>query len=133
MINLKNKVVAVTGAASGIGRELAINLAEEACSLALSDIDEEGLTETVTMIANDKVKVTSHIVDVADRERVYKWADEVGPDAHLIDLLCRLFPESFNTLLGRLSRPKSPDSTFFHEAQGLSIISGGNNATIRNN
>ena len=43
MKDMKNKVVAVTGAASGIGRALAVCLADEGCHVALSDIDEAGL------------------------------------------------------------------------------------------
>jgi len=77
MKDLKDKVAAVTGAASGIGRYLAINLANEGCSVAISDVNEEGLLETEKMIENKDVKVTTHIVDVADRDRVYKFADEV--------------------------------------------------------
>ena len=50
MKNLKNKVAAITGAASGIGRALAINLAEEGCHVAISDINEAGLKETAEMV-----------------------------------------------------------------------------------
>lgn len=87
MKNLENKVVAITGAGSGIGRELAINLAKEGCALALSDIDEEGLEQTVELIASGEQKVTSHIVDVADRTRVYKWADEVAVEHGGVDVI----------------------------------------------
>jgi NAD(P)-dependent dehydrogenase (short-subunit alcohol dehydrogenase family) len=41
------KVVVITGAGSGIGRALALNLAKRGARLALSDIDTEGLAETV--------------------------------------------------------------------------------------
>lgn len=75
MKNLKNRVAAVTGAASGIGRMLAINLAKEGCHLALADLDERGLRETVAMIT-ESVRVTMHRVDVSDREQVYRYADE---------------------------------------------------------
>ncbi len=44
---LANKTVAVTGAASGIGRMLAINLANEGCSLAIAYIDTSGLHESL--------------------------------------------------------------------------------------
>ena len=45
MKNLAGKVVALTGAGSGIGRALALQLAEKKCHLALADIDETGLEE----------------------------------------------------------------------------------------
>ena len=50
MKNLKDKIVAITGAASGIGRSLALNLADEGCHLAISDINETGLKETADMV-----------------------------------------------------------------------------------
>lgn len=79
MKNLKNRVAAVTGAASGIGRALAINLAEEGCHLAISDINEAGLQETADMARarNKNVRVTTHQVNTADREQVKQYADDV--------------------------------------------------------
>ena len=70
MKNLSDKVVALTGAASGIGRCLAIQLSDLGCHLALADVDEKGLQKTITLLANT-TKVSSHIVDVANKERVY--------------------------------------------------------------
>jgi len=77
MRDLKGKVAAVTGAASGIGRALAINLAEEDCHVALSDINAAGLKETADMLKIFPVRVTTHIVDVARREQVARYAAEV--------------------------------------------------------
>ncbi len=77
MKTLTNKVAAVTGAASGIGRALATNLAAKGCHLAISDVDEPGLQETASLITDAKVKITTHIVDVADRDRVHQYADDV--------------------------------------------------------
>lgn len=65
-----NKIAAVTGAASGIGRALALNLANEGCSLAIADIDAGGLEETASLISND-IKVSTHIVDVSRRDQVF--------------------------------------------------------------
>jgi NAD(P)-dependent dehydrogenase (short-subunit alcohol dehydrogenase family) len=77
MKELRNKVAAVTGAASGIGRMLAINLAKEGCHLAISDINEAGLKETAEMIGHYGGKISVHVVDVAQREKVYRYADDV--------------------------------------------------------
>jgi len=76
MKSLENKVVALTGAASGIGRALAVHLAELGSQLALADVDEKGLQETAALLPK-QVKVSLHNVDVSNKERVYAWADEV--------------------------------------------------------
>jgi NAD(P)-dependent dehydrogenase (short-subunit alcohol dehydrogenase family) len=79
MKNLKNKVAAITGAASGIGRALALNLADEGCHLAISDINEAGLQETADMVRSQSknVRVTTHKVDTSDRKQVKLYAEDV--------------------------------------------------------
>src|SRR5580765_140332 len=74
--SLNGKVVAITGAGSGIGRSLALLAAQRGAKLALSDWNEVGLAETVALLASD-VEVTSAKVDVADRAGVAAWAAEV--------------------------------------------------------
>ncbi len=80
MKSFHGKVAAITGAGSGMGRTLALSLAGRGCHLALSDVNEIGLAETVGLVAPRGVKVTSKRVDVARREQVYAWADEVVAD-----------------------------------------------------
>lgn len=77
MKDLRNKVAAVTGAASGIGRALAVELAGHGTHLALSDVDEVGLAATVEAARKKGVTVTSARLDVADREAFQAWADHV--------------------------------------------------------
>jgi short-subunit dehydrogenase len=75
-----NTVAVVTGAASGIGRALAVRLAQEGASLAIADIKAAALDETAQMLRSaggSPVKVTTHIVDVSDKERVAAFAREV--------------------------------------------------------
>ncbi|MDA8789439.1 SDR family NAD(P)-dependent oxidoreductase [Pseudomonadales bacterium] len=86
MKNLRGKVVALTGAASGIGRCLAIQLAEKGCHLALADVDQKGLEQTMTMLPGNTNK-SLHIVDVANKERVYEWADEVVAEHGHVDVI----------------------------------------------
>ena len=77
MKSFENKVAAITGAGSGIGRALAVELGRQKCDVALSDVDEQGLLETVEQVRGLGVHVTSQRVDVADREAVHAWADQV--------------------------------------------------------
>jgi NAD(P)-dependent dehydrogenase (short-subunit alcohol dehydrogenase family) len=77
MTQVANKVVAVTGAASGIGRALALRLASKGAHVALADVNQAGLEETARMLAGAGVKVTTHAVDVRSREAVYAYAADV--------------------------------------------------------
>jgi NAD(P)-dependent dehydrogenase (short-subunit alcohol dehydrogenase family) len=77
MKSFSNKVAAITGAGSGMGRSLAVKLAERGCQVAISDVNEVGLAETAKLAGVHGVKVTSKRVDVAKRDEIYAWADEV--------------------------------------------------------
>jgi short-subunit dehydrogenase len=77
MKTFTDRVAVITGAGSGIGRSLAVNLAAKGCHLAISDLNQEGLKETANLAGNQDVKVTTHLVDVANRDQVYRYADEV--------------------------------------------------------
>ncbi|MDB4937518.1 MAG: family NAD(P)-dependent oxidoreductase [Labilithrix sp.] len=80
MKSFSNKVAAITGAGSGMGRSLAVKLAQRGCHVAISDIDEGNLAETERLAGVHGVKVTSKRVDVSKRDEVYAWADEVVAD-----------------------------------------------------
>ncbi|XQO43723.1 SDR family NAD(P)-dependent oxidoreductase [Aquihabitans daechungensis] len=80
MKDFSGRVAAITGAGSGIGRALAVDLAGRGAHLALSDVDETGLAETVGRCEGRGIKVTSQRLDVADRDGVFAWADAVVAD-----------------------------------------------------
>lgn len=69
------KVAAITGAASGIGRALALDLAGRGCDLALSDVNAADLQSVAEAARAHGVTVTHAVVDVADRQAVHAWAD----------------------------------------------------------
>ena len=73
----RTTVAVVTGAASGIGRALAVRLAQAGSSLAIADVKAEALDETARMLNGASGKVTTHVVDVSDRERVEAFVREV--------------------------------------------------------
>ncbi len=78
MRSFQDKVAAITGAGSGIGRALAKALARRGCHLALSDVDMAGLAATVEELQGARIRVTSARVDVAQRDEVYGWAETVA-------------------------------------------------------
>ncbi|RLT92088.1 SDR family NAD(P)-dependent oxidoreductase [Ketobacter sp.] len=87
MKTFKNKVAAITGAASGIGQALALELARAQCDLALSDVDDKGLAETAKQASALGVKVTTAKVNVADRAAVHAWADQVVQDHGKVNMV----------------------------------------------
>jgi len=79
MKTLHDKVVVITGAGSGIGRSLALDAAARGSLLALSDVDEPGLDETVALAENTGAnEVHSARLDVADRVAFASYAREVA-------------------------------------------------------
>jgi NAD(P)-dependent dehydrogenase (short-subunit alcohol dehydrogenase family) len=87
MKDFTGRVAAITGAASGIGRSLAVQLAEAGCHVALSDVNEASLAETAVMCEGHGVKVTTARVDVADRTAVHAWADEVVAEHGKVNMI----------------------------------------------
>ena len=87
MKSFNNKVAAITGAASGIGRALALELAKDKCDLALSDVNEAGLNETAEKARALGVKVTTTKLDVSDRDAMHAWADQVVKDHGKVNLI----------------------------------------------
>lgn len=87
MKGFKGKVAALTGAGSGMGRSLAIELARRGCELALSDINEIGLVETMHACVAYGVRVTTQRLDVADRAAVFAWAAQAAETHGRINLI----------------------------------------------
>ena len=68
MKNFKEKVAVITGAGSGMGRYLAVLLAKDGADVCVCDVNEETLNETVAMLRKYNISVSSHLLDVSDKE-----------------------------------------------------------------
>jgi NAD(P)-dependent dehydrogenase (short-subunit alcohol dehydrogenase family) len=84
---IRGRTAVVTGAASGIGRGIALALARRGCDLALADLNEPGLGETAAMLQPHGVKATCHRLDVADRAAVAAFPDVVEKAHGRADIL----------------------------------------------
>ncbi len=82
-MKVKGKVIIVTGASSGMGRELTIQLVRKGAKVIMVDINETGLEETVEIAGS--FHVTSHVLNIADLECVQKFADAVIEQYGAID------------------------------------------------
>ncbi len=77
MEGFAGKVAVVTGAGSGIGRALALELGRSGAKLAISDIDTEGLAETEAALTALGAQVKADRLNVTERETVISYADAV--------------------------------------------------------
>lgn len=86
MKKIEGKTAFLTGAASGIGRELALQLSALGCNLYLVDIDEEGLND-VARVAGQHVQVRTQICDLADSSAISSTLCDFDRNTDVIDLL----------------------------------------------
>ena len=86
MHSLKNNVVVLTGAGSGIGRALALQLAARGAKLALSDIDAAALKETSSLLPH-RCEARLYELDVSRREAVFAHAEQVRSDFGSVDVV----------------------------------------------
>lgn len=86
-MNFTNRVAAITGAAVGIGKAVALRLAEEGASLVLIDINEEKLNVLTDEIKKIGADVKSYICNVADRKAVYDTFEDALSHFGKIDIL----------------------------------------------
>jgi NADP-dependent 3-hydroxy acid dehydrogenase YdfG len=78
MRGFAGKVAAVTGAGSGIGQALAVELARSGAKLAISDVDTEGLAQTEEQLKAIGAPVKADRLDVTEREAFLAYADAVN-------------------------------------------------------
>lgn len=87
IMKLANRTAVVTGAASGIGRGIAISLARRGCHLALADINEAPLAETAKLVTTPSLRISQHRLNVADRAAVAALPAQVLAQHPGVDIL----------------------------------------------
>lgn len=87
MKQLSGRVAAVSGAGSGIGRALALEISRRGGAVALCDIDEANVSATAWLVEDRGGAVTSAVVDVSDRQAVEDWAGKVVADHGKVNLI----------------------------------------------
>ncbi len=81
--SFEDKVIALTGAGSGIGRALAIDLAGRGAVLALADMDAQGLAQTKALLGNRPASAT--VLDVSDTAALTAWIDGAAAEFGRLD------------------------------------------------
>src|SRR5271170_8084928 len=98
-MKLENRTAVITGAASGIGRGIAVALARRGCNLALADVNDAGLSETARLAQSSHsdptnqtppwsaLRISQHHLDVADRRAIAVFPQAVIAAHPGVDIL----------------------------------------------
>jgi NAD(P)-dependent dehydrogenase (short-subunit alcohol dehydrogenase family) len=87
MYNYQDKRVAITGAASGIGKETARYFAQRGAQVAMLDANLENLQAAASELSGLGMQVTAHHADVSQSESVHKAFEDLDRQAHGLDIL----------------------------------------------
>jgi NAD(P)-dependent dehydrogenase (short-subunit alcohol dehydrogenase family) len=87
MSNTDGRVVAITGAASGLGRAAAVHFEGLGARLALCDVDDDGLGQLATELALPSERLLTHHVDLRELDDVAKFANAVESHFGQVDVL----------------------------------------------
>jgi len=122
MKELNGKVAVITGAGSGIGRALAIDLARRGSLLAISDVDDAGLAETVELVkAAGAREVRADHLDVADRAAFATYAAAIAEHFGRVNLVVN---NAGVALAGNLEDLEYPDMDWIMGINFWGVVHG---------
>ena len=101
-MKVQGKVIVVTGGGNGIGRELALLLLRKGAKVAAVDISEKGLQETADLAGDIKPKISTHVVNITDREAVAALPQKVIATHGVVDGLVNCAGSSRNLCGSRI-------------------------------
>lgn len=84
-MNIKDKVIVITGGGQGLGRAMAVNLAQNGAKIALIDLNEELLKETVTLVEQAGTSAKYYLANVTDESEVEKTFAQINDDFNGFD------------------------------------------------
>lgn len=87
MTYVQGKIAVITGAGSGIGRALALQLNRSGCELYISDINPDALNDTLDQLTRKDIPADAQVLDVASKEGMHAWADRIAADRGHVDIV----------------------------------------------
>ncbi len=87
MGSFNGRITVITGAASGIGREIALQMSREGSIIVAADYDKKNLDETVKMVKSFGGDAFGYKLDISDNKQVVKFAADVKKKHGVIDIL----------------------------------------------
>ena len=103
MINLEGKTALITGAAQGIGKEIALKLAEAGCNIAICDLNKDIIESTIDEIKDFGVEAEGIVCDVTSMDSVKEMIDKFLEKFKNIDILINNAGITQDTLLMRMN------------------------------
>lgn len=87
MKKIEGEIVLITGAASGLGRIMAIRFAKLKARVVIWDVNEAGLKDTAKFVKRFGAQCYHYVCDISDRKLVYATADKVKADVGNVSIL----------------------------------------------
>lgn len=118
-MDFKGRTAVITGAGSGIGAALADALAARGANLALADINEDRLNAVAERLKSNEIRVTTHVVDVASKDDIARFATEVESQHGAVHAL---FNNAGVALGGTFDRVKDDDFEWLMDINFYGVV-----------